>query len=96
MLKIYKHNKAEQDLIEIWIYSFEKWGPNQADDYLDQLNVALNNIASNPEIGINIDTIRLGYFKYQINKHMVFYQINKSTINIIRVLSNDMDYVQHL
>ncbi len=96
MLKIYKHNKAEQDLIAIWIYSFENWGPKQADDYLDQINVALDNIASNPEIGVNIDAIRPGYFKFQVNEHMVFYQLNKSRIHVIRVLSNDMDYVQHL
>ncbi len=96
MLQVYKQNKAKQDLISIWLYSFENFGINQADKYLDEIARALNNIASNPEIGVNCDAIRKGYKKYQINEHIVFYKIINSTIQVVRVLGNDMDYLQHL
>lgn len=29
--------KAESDLIDIWVYTCEEWGVDQADDDLDQL-----------------------------------------------------------
>ncbi len=96
MLKIYKQNKAEQDLIKIWLYSCENWGITQADKYLDEIEKALNIIANNPQIGVSIDSILNGCIKYQINEHIIFYKINQSTIQVIRVLSNDMDYKQHL
>ena len=96
MLQIHKQHKAKQDLISIWLYSFENFGVNQADKYLDEIAMALSNIASNPEIGVNCDTIRKGYKKYQINEHIIFYKIENSTIQVSRVLGNDMDYLHHL
>lgn len=96
MLKIHKQQQAEQDLIGIWMYSCGNWGAIQADNYLDHLDEAFKNIAANPEIGVNIDYIRPGYLKYSIKEHIIFYRIQKSTIHIVRVLGNEMDYIQHL
>jgi len=96
MLKIHKHHQAEQDLLNIWHYTFEYWGMHQADKYLDYINDSLTVIASNPDIGVNIDNIRQGYKKYQINEHILFYTATDSTINVIRILGNDMDYLNHL
>jgi plasmid stabilization system protein ParE len=31
MLEIFKQTLAEEDLIDIWFYSFEQWGAAQAD-----------------------------------------------------------------
>jgi len=90
MLKIHKQHFAEQDLIQIWLYSFENWGFMQADNYLDKIGNALELIANNPEIGVNINRIRNGYNKYQINQHIIFYRFNKTKLSIIRVLGNDM------
>ena len=96
MLKIYKQAKAEQDLIAIWLYSFENFGITQADKYLDQIGTALQSIAQNPEIGVNCDSIRFEYKKYQFKEHIIFYKIEMSKIQVIRVLGNDMDYLNHL
>jgi toxin ParE1/3/4 len=96
MYRIHKQQQAEQDLIEIWMYSCGNWGTRQADNYLDQLDQAFQIIASKPEIGIKIDYIRSGYLKYLVKEHIIFYTIQKSTIHIMRVLGNEMDYIQHL
>lgn len=96
ILKIYKQQKAEQDLIAIWLYTFENFGITQADKYLDQIGTALQHIAQNPEIGVNSDSIRLGYRKYHVKEHTIFYKIEKPMIQVIRVLGNDMDYLHHL
>ncbi|MEZ5496792.1 MAG: type II toxin-antitoxin system RelE/ParE family toxin [Gammaproteobacteria bacterium] len=96
MHKIHKQHKAEQDLIDIWLYSCQNWGVNQADYYLDQLDESFKIIAMNPEIGVKIDYIRNGYFKYQAKEHIIFYKYNDSSIQVLRVLGNDMDYIQHL
>lgn len=37
MLKAYKQSLAEDGLENIWLYSFETKGENQADKYFDEL-----------------------------------------------------------
>ncbi len=96
MHKIYKQNLAEEDLIDIWIYTFKNWGENKADSYLDELESAFNLIAENPYIGNNSDEIRLGYRQYHINRHIIFYRIADKTIHVIRILYDQMDFFKHL
>ena len=36
MLKVHKQTKAEQDLIDIWLYTFYEWDEKQADKYLSR------------------------------------------------------------
>lgn len=43
---IYKQTLAEQDLIDIWLYSWREWGQAQADTYLDDLEQALRLVVS--------------------------------------------------
>jgi len=47
---IYKQTQAKQDLIDIWLYTFEQWGEAQADTYLDDLEAALLLLAEQPLI----------------------------------------------
>ena len=96
MLEIHKQALAEEDLIGIWCYAFEKWGVEQADDYLDQLNEGIAILAENPKIGTNCDQLRRGYRRYHIKHHMVYYRINPSQIDIVRILHEDMDSERHL
>ncbi len=51
MLKIHKQAKAEDDLIDIWLYSLDTWNITQADLYVDKLDEAIKTIAANPRIG---------------------------------------------
>ncbi len=96
MLEIHKQALAEEDLISIWCYTFEKWGVELADDYLDQLNEGIAMLAENPRIGTNIDQLRQGYRRYHIKHHMVYYRINPGQIEIVRILHEDMDSQRHL
>lgn len=92
MLKIHKQTRAEADLIEIWLYSFENWGNAQADKYLDSLDQAFRTIAANQDIGTACGYIRRGYRKLHVKEHLVFYRCTREAVHVIRVLGDDMDY----
>ncbi len=92
MLKIHKHALAERDIINIWVYSFENWGRAQADKYHDQLDSAFALIAENPSIGVACDVVREGYRKYHVQRHLILYRFTKTTVHIVRVLGEEMDY----
>ena len=37
MYKVHKSTTAEEDLTDIWVYSLQEWGIDQADRYIDEL-----------------------------------------------------------
>ncbi|XSG86148.1 MAG: type II toxin-antitoxin system RelE/ParE family toxin [Methylohalobius sp. ZOD2] len=96
MHEIRKRASAEEDLIGIWSYTFAQWGPQQADAYLDRLAQEIAIIAENPLIGVNCDSIRLGYRRFQVKHHMVYYRVQPGQIEIVRVLHKEMEPDRHL
>jgi toxin ParE1/3/4 len=61
MRKIHVSVLAESDLIGIWQYSFEEWGADQADRYLDELDSNIKLLADNLDLGIKRDFVSDGY-----------------------------------
>jgi len=96
MHKIVKSPLAEDDLIDIWQYSYKKWGVDKAVEYLLQLDTGIKGLASNPEIGKARENIRRGYRSIQINRHVIYYRIDTEFIDIIRVLHERMIPNKHL
>ena len=96
MKQIHKQTLAEQDLIDIWIYSYHQWGENQADKYLDELDVAIKALASSPlayrERPEFSPPVRVCHHA----SHLVIYRLVDKTVNIIRVLHESMDIDRHL
>ena len=75
MFELFKKPLAEEDLKDIWLYSFRNWGETQADYYLQQLDARLQRLVDNPKLGKPRDSIRLGYRSIQVNRHIAYYQI---------------------
>lgn len=96
MLDICKSAEAENDLIGIWLYSFEQWGPAQADHYLDAIGTALLLLAENPLMGSACDTIRPGYRHFLVREHDLYYRIEGNELYLVRVLAKDMLVERHL
>lgn len=96
MLEIVKRARAEQDLIDIWLYTFERWGEAQADAYLDELGQGIANLARTPKIGVDYSQIRPGYRRYGINRHRIYYRLTETAVEIVRVLHESMDVDAHL
>ena len=86
---------AQIDLEEIWDYTDESWGPEQAEGYLRELQKAIERIAVNPLIGKACDEIRPGYRKLASGSHVLFYRVD-DVVNIIRVLHGRMDVDRNL
>jgi len=88
--------KAEHDLTEIYIFSYQNFGEAKADAYLFGLEDAFSHLAENPLLGRKIDHIRIGYFSFEYIGHSVFYVRAEKGIKVIRVLHNSMNIDMHL
>jgi len=88
--RIIRLPKAEEDLINIWQFSAEKWGEAKADEYLDDINLAVMAVAANPEqfpLSSEIGpTVRI----VVCNSHILLTRTDDDTATLIRVLHQRM------
>lgn len=79
---------AVSDLKSISRYTFQNWGQEQAERYLDGFRHLLNTLAANPGLGRSCDEIRRGYRRLEHGSHVVFYRVrsDKKSIDVIRIL----------
>jgi len=96
MRKIRKQTLAEADLVDVWIYTHDRWGEAQAERYFDELETGINRLTRNPELGRPCDQLRDGYRALRINRHIVFYTVDAVAIRIVRVLHDRMDPARRL
>jgi toxin ParE1/3/4 len=87
---------AEQDLIDIWQYTEERWGPEQADAYLDAIEHGFQRLVYHPEAGTNRDNVREGYRVLFIQQHAVYYRVTPTGVHVVRVLHGRMDPLRHV
>lgn len=93
MLKMFKlSNQAENDLNNIWLYTFENWSLKQADKYYNEIKLSVLKLSSNPELGRLKLTTRTKYFVYKINSHKIFYTKEDYGIFIVRIYHKSMDH----
>jgi toxin ParE1/3/4 len=88
--------KARADLEGIWLYTAEHWSQNQADIYHGKIVDIMAALAAGRLKGRSVDYVRDGYLKYPAGSHFVFYKLDDSGIDVIRILHQQMDIEQHL
>lgn len=91
MPRIYKQAQSEQDLIDIWLYTFGQWGETQADTYLDDLETALHLLSEQPLICRERTEFTPPVRIHHHAHHLIVYLVEDDGINIVRVLHESMD-----
>ena len=91
MLHIQKLAFAEQDLINIWLYTFQNWGEVQADRYLDDLNEALKLLAESPLFCRERHELSPPMRIHHVAHHLIVYLVSEDCITVVRVLHESMD-----
>lgn len=89
--------EAKNDLRSIAIFTDNRWGREQRNLYIKQLDDAFFMLTQNPNLGISCDYIRDGYRKFPQGSHIIFYKRTvKSDILVVRILHKSMDYDSQL
>ena len=86
---------ARADLEEIWVFTFEEWGLEQADKYLNSLFSRFEWLSINPYTGKDRDDIKNGYYCFPEGMHLVFYTMTEYGIDIIGIPHQNMDVINH-
>ncbi len=96
MPRIVKQALADQDLVDIWLYTFSEWGEKQADKYLDDMDSAIKLLAEQPLISRERTDLEPPVRIHHHGHHLIVYLALANGIRIIRVLHESMDVDSHL
>lgn len=82
---------ARNDLIDIWLYGCELWGETNADSYLDEINDAVESLATNSLRYSQHPNSSPSFRLMPIRNHMIAYEVEEHLLVILRVLHKNMD-----
>ena len=88
---------ARADLEQIWDYTAATWDDDQAENYVRDIQRAIERVVDNPMIGRVCDDVRPGYRKHPVGSHILYYRIHGvDVIDVVRILHQRMDVDRHL
>ncbi len=83
--------KTQEDIDSIYDNGHQKFGKDQALNYLIEPRSYFELLLKNPNIGKQRDEIREGIFSFPYASHIIFFRISKNHIRIVRVLHGSRD-----
>ena len=87
---------ALDDIEAIANFTTLQWGEQQAVVYRGVLSAALTALHANPKQGRTRYGVSPAYKGWTAGKHVIFYRFEQSTIYVVRVLHDSMDFARHL
>ena len=83
--------RAEDDFADIFQYSLESWGEEQAYPYRDILDKALLTIQDNPQIGHSRPELSAQHLIFPAGRHIIVYRVTTRALLVSRILHGRMD-----
>lgn len=84
-------------LEQIWDYTKQRWGDDQAERCTRELQLAIQLVADKPLIGRPCDDVRAAYRKHAVGFHTLYYRVAAGgLIDVVRILHKRMDVDEHL
>ena len=88
--------KTQEDIESIYEFGVQKFGQDQALNYLIGLRTYFQLLSENPNIGRKRNGIKSGLFSFPYASHVIFYRIYRTHIRIVRVLHGSRDLMKLL
>ena len=82
---------ALNDLRRVGRYTQKEYGVEQRKKYLAQLDKRFVRLSNSPHLGRERPEIKPGYRSVVEGKHVIFYRVKDTNIEILRVLHGNMD-----
>lgn len=90
MSRYRKTSRAEQDLLDIWLYIATD-NIDAADRVIDQIDAACRTLARSPGLGQSRPELGQDVRSFPVRSYLVFYRKAPPTIQVLRVLHGARD-----
>ncbi len=95
-MKLTISDHARQDIENIYIYSYQKFGRQKARQYIRQIEQRIYQIRDNPKLSKNLNFIKQDLRRIIIFSHAIYYLTKPEELIILRILHQSQDAVRHL
>ena len=85
--------EADQDLNNLYVDGFKRFGEAQADRYYDAILSHLDVLCDNPYLFRAVDEIRAGYRRSVCGKHPIYYRVIDSNVEIVGLVKHENRYL---
>ena len=82
---------AEDDFIDILVYTLQEWGEQKQKEYDSALCHALDLVKDNPFLGYRHNFLPEDHRCFNVRKHVLVYQITDSHVYVLRILHQRMN-----
>ena len=90
-------DEAKTDLIQIRRFTLKRWGKNQSEHYLLELQQTLNRLTSMPYIGIcREQDLGREIYSFPYGSHVIYYTLHGGQLIVMAVLHQSMVPESHL
>jgi toxin ParE1/3/4 len=79
--------RAQADLLEIYFYTIEKWGDDQAAIYKDRIETAINHLLQFPKMGQVSRRAGRGIRSFTVERHTVYYRQVGDMLQVLRIVN---------
>lgn len=83
--------EAEKDLRNIWLYSQERYGTQQANHYLQNVRTRMDGLLSGVTVSRLAFELRPGLRRALAGQHVLFFREVEDAVTVVRVLHQRMD-----
>lgn len=88
---------AQADIADIWDYTLQHWGFEQAERYVLGIRNACRELADGTRTSRPVDDIRPGYRKAAAGSHVLFFRMTDTgLVDVVRILHQRMDVGRHI
>lgn len=88
---------AVADLDGIWNYTVKRWGVEQGEFYVREIDESCQQLANGMLPGVDASDIRDGYSKQFVGRHVIYFRRTAdNAIDVVRVLHQAMDATTRL
>lgn len=86
---------AKADLDQIFVYTLEEWGLEQARQYVRNVHTALHDLATGKRTAQPLFQNR-AYKRIKVGSHVVIFVEQPDQYRVVRILHQRMDIMRHL
>ena len=86
---------AEEDLTEIWLYTYETWGFDQAEKYYEQIVSCCEAVGSDKAYSKPFEGLVDDIYVHRCEQHYIFFLPNERPI-VLAILHARMDFMWRL
>lgn len=95
-MKLLLSPAAQLDISDIWDFTAERWGEDQAESYTQRIRDTLTGLAAGRRTSRSADDIAVGYRACIIGSHIAYVRIDADVLIVVRILHQSMDPVSRL